>query len=90
LVRIGPLVIDLDDVRAIVDRGDPPGGGGPLVEVTFRDGSTMSFSGAHAEAIRRFVPMLPDCIPMVGGPNDAAMGVVGRRDEFAPVQRENG
>lgn len=82
LVRIGPLVLDLDEIRAIVDRGN-------TVDVTFRDGSRMEFEGAQAEALRKFVLNLPDGIPVVG-PNDAVMGTVGRRDDLPPAKRQEG
>jgi hypothetical protein len=88
LVRIGPIVLDLEDIRAIVDKGDPKQGEGS-VEVTFRDGSRMEFDGAQAEALRRFVLNLPDGIPVIGA-NDAVMGVVGRRADVPPVKRQEG
>lgn len=86
LVRIGPIVLDLDDIRAIVEHGEAAS---RTVEVTFRDGSKMEFTGGHAEALRKFVLNLPDGIPVVG-PNDAVMGVVGRRDNLSPAQRQEG
>jgi hypothetical protein len=90
LVRIGPLVLDLDDIRAIVDRGHsgPSEAAPSVVEVTYRDGSTMIFEGSHAEAIRRYVLNLPDGIPLEGA-NDAVMGRVGRQD-VAAVHRKEG
>jgi hypothetical protein len=81
LIRIGPVVLDLDDVRAIVEEG-------PAVVVTFRDGTSLTLGGAQAEAVRRFVLNLPDGIPLYG-PDDAASGRVGRPD-VAPVQRKEG
>jgi hypothetical protein len=82
LVRIGPLVIDLDDVRAIVDKG-----GG--VEVTYRDGTSMFFEGDHADALRKYVLNLPDGIPLYG-PDDAVMGRAGRVEDPPTVQRKEG
>ena len=57
LVKIGPSVLDLDDIRAIIDHGKS-------VTVTFRDGTSMMFEGDHAESLRAFVTCLPDGIPL--------------------------
>lgn len=84
LIRIGPLVLDLDDVRAIVDRSDPSGGGS--VEVTFRDGSKMDLGGEHAEALRRYLTGLPDGLPLENLP-DAALPAR-RRDAEPVLKRE--
>jgi hypothetical protein len=90
LVRIGPIVLDLDDVRAIADGNDPSREGGKSVEVTFRDGSKMIFHGAQAEALRSYVQHLPDGIPVSGRANDAVMGVLGGPEDCPAVERQQG
>lgn len=86
LVRIGPIVLDMDDVRAIDDKGEPS----RIVEVTFRDGSKMEFDGERAAAVRRFVLGLPDGLPLVPNPNDAATSSFGRRVDVPAVERNQG
>lgn len=79
LVKIGPSVLDLDDIRAIIDHGKS-------VVVTFRDGSSMMFEGEHADSLRAFVTCLPDGIPLSG--RDVAQGEPGVSPVIHPVRRK--
>jgi hypothetical protein len=79
LVRIGLSVLDLDDIRAIVDQGG-------AVVVTFRDGSSMTFDGDHATALRTFISGLPDGIPL--GSRDVVHGEPGLPQTVQAVRRK--
>lgn len=79
LVKIGPSVLDLDDIRAIIDHGKS-------VTVTFRDGSSIHFEGEHAECLRAFISCLPDGIPL--NSRDVAQGQPGVPPVIHPVRRK--